>query len=157
ACRAVGAARGITVASPRLDQAADPLRLIARASGFRTRRIRLGAGWGSEGGEPMLGRLADDGRPVGPIPRGAGRDMLVDPARDVRVPVDGELARALQPTAVVFYRTLPPGPVTLCGLVRFALPSIRGELWTLAGMGLICGLLGLVAPIVTAVAIDDAI
>ena len=37
------------------------------------------------------------------------------------------------------------------------MPLIRRELWTLAVMGLICGLLGLVVPIVTAIAIDDAI
>src|SRR5206468_4323647 len=86
-----------------------------------------------------------------------GRYVLVDPARNTRTPVDCELARTLQPTAVVFYATLSSECATLSGLVRFALPLIRRELWTLALMDLICGLLGLAVPFVTAIAIDDAI
>jgi NHLM bacteriocin system ABC transporter peptidase/ATP-binding protein/NHLM bacteriocin system ABC transporter ATP-binding protein len=157
ACRAVGAAQGIEVASPRLDGVMDPLRAIARASGFRTRRIKLTARWWSQDGTPMLGRRADDRRPVALIPDSLRRYVLVDPVRNTRVRVTGELARTLQPIAVVFYRTLSSDRSSLGGFVRFALPLIRGELWTLAVMGLICGLLGLVVPIVTAVAIDEAI
>ena len=63
----------------------------------------------------------------------------------------------LQQSAVVFYRTLSSQRPTLGGFVRFALPLIRGELWMLALMGLICGLLGLVVPMVIANTIDDAI
>ncbi len=83
--------------------------------------------------------------------------MLVDPARNTRVPVDSELARTLQPTAVVFYPTISSERATLGGLVRFALPLIRGELWTVAVMGFCCGLLGLAVPIVIEITIDDAI
>ena len=43
----------------------------------------------------MLGRRADDGRPVALIPGSAGRYVLVDPADDTRIPVDGKLARTL--------------------------------------------------------------
>ncbi len=157
ACRAVGAAQGIEVASPRLEGADDPLRLIARASGFRTRRVKLPARWWTRDGAPMLARCALDGRPVALIPDAFGRYALSDPGRNTRTPVDRELARALQPMAVVFYRTLPAGRSTVGGLARFALPLVRRELWTLALMGLICGLLGLAVPIVTAIAIDDAI
>ena len=157
ACRSVGAAQGIEVASPRLDGVDDPLRLIARASGFRTRRVKLPARWWTRDGTPMLGRRAEDGRPVALIPDAFGQCTLFDPARNTRTPVDRELARTLQPMAVVFYRTLPAGRSTLGGLVRFALPLVRRELWTLGFMGLICGLLGLAVPIVTAIALDDAI
>ena len=80
ACRAVGAAQGIEVTSPRLDGVDDPLRLIARASGFRTRRVKLPASWWSQEGTPMLGRRADDGRPVALIPDPRRRYLLVDPA-----------------------------------------------------------------------------
>jgi NHLM bacteriocin system ABC transporter peptidase/ATP-binding protein/NHLM bacteriocin system ABC transporter ATP-binding protein len=157
ACRAVGAAQGIEVAFPRLDGVDDPLRLIARASGFRTRRVKLAMRWWSQDGPPMLGRSALDSRPVALIKGAFNRYVLFDPARSTRTPVDRDLARTLQPSAMVFYRTLPAGRATLGGLVRFALPLVRGELWTLALMGLICGLLGLAVPIVTAIAIDDAI
>ena len=68
ACRAVGKAQGIEVKSPRLDGEMDPLSAIARVSGFRTRRVKLTAGWWSERGVAMLGRRADDGRPVALVP-----------------------------------------------------------------------------------------
>jgi NHLM bacteriocin system ABC transporter ATP-binding protein len=157
ACRAVAAAQGIEVESPRLDGVDDPLRMIARASGFRTRRVKLPARWWLEGGTPMLGRRADDSRPVALLKGAFGRYVVFDPARNTRTPVNRELARTLQPNAIVFYQTFPYGLSTLGGLVRFALPLIRGELWTVAWMGMICGLLGLAVPIVTAIAIDDAI
>ena len=105
----------------------------------------------------MLGRRADDGRPVALIPDSLGRYLLVDPVRNAREPIDAVVARGLQPGAIVFYRTLPANQSTLGGLLRFALPSVRRELWTLGLMGLICGLLGLVVPVVTAITIDDAI
>ena len=157
ACGSVGAAQGIEVASPRLEGSTDPLRTIARASGFRTRRVKLTGQWWAREGAPMLGYRAKDGGPVALVPDSSHRFFLVDPADNTRVPVDGELARTLQHSAVVFYRTLSAQRPTLGGFVRFALPLIRGELWTLAFMGLICGLLGLMAPIVIANTIDDAI
>ncbi len=157
ACALVGADQGIEATSPRLDDVTDPLRTIARASGFRTRRVKLTGEWWSREGVPMLGRRADDGRPVALISDASRGYVLVDPAASTRAPVDAKLARSLQSTAVVFYPTLSSELATLGGFVRFTLPRIRSELWTLVVMGLICGLLGLVTPIVIAIAIDDAI
>ncbi len=157
ACALVGTAQGIDVASPRLDDVTDPLRTIARASGFRTRRVKLTGRWWSREGVPMLGRRADNGRPVALISESSRGYLIADPKDNTRVPVDGERARSLQSTAVVFYPTLSSQGPTLRGFVRFALPFVRREVWTLVMMGLICGLLGLVVPIAIAVAIDDAI
>ena len=105
----------------------------------------------------MLGRRAADGRPVALLPGSAGRYVLVDPADHTRIAVDSQRAGLLEPTAVVFYRTFSSDRPTLSGFVRFALPSIQRELWTLVVMGVVGGLLGLVVPIVTAITIDDAI
>ena len=122
ACRAVGAEQGIAITSPRLDEADDPLRLIARASGFRTRRVKLSARWWSEDGGAMLGRLAEDGRPIALIPESGRGYKLVDPARNAPVLVTEAVARSLQPTSVVFYRTLPADRPTFGRLVRLRLP-----------------------------------
>ena len=81
ACRTVGAAQGIEVTSPRLDGHDDPLRAIARASGFRTRRVKLTASWWSEAAGPRCSAAAPvDGRPVALIPDSSRRYLLVDPA-----------------------------------------------------------------------------
>ena len=73
ACRAVGAAQGIEVKSLQLEGADDPLRLIARASRFRTRRVKLAPRWWMAEGAPMLGRRADGG------PAGCLGSRLVPP------------------------------------------------------------------------------
>src|SRR5262249_1764606 len=70
ACRAVGEALGLEVKAPPIDLEAtdDPLWFIARASGFRTRRVALGPNWWASDGGPLLGSLADGGRPVALVP-----------------------------------------------------------------------------------------
>ena len=55
----------------------------------------------------MLGRLAEDGRPVALIPDASRGYVLVDPARGAGSPVDGGGRPTLQPTAVV---VLPDPP-----------------------------------------------
>jgi NHLM bacteriocin system ABC transporter peptidase/ATP-binding protein/NHLM bacteriocin system ABC transporter ATP-binding protein len=157
ACRAVGNAQGITIASPQLDGSDDPVRMIARASGFRTRRVKLSAGWWSQEGSPMLGRLAEGGRPVALLPESRQGYGLVDPTRKGKVRVTDAVARTLEPNGVVLYRTLPAARPTFVGLARLALPLVRGELWALFTIGLIGGLLGLVVPFAIAAAIDDVI
>ncbi len=157
ACREVCKAQRITISSPRLDAAADPLRAIARASGFRTRRVKLTVRWWAEYHAPMLGRRADDGRPVALVADSAGSFVLIDPARNTRVSVDRAVARALEPNAVVFYPTLRSARPTLAGHARVVLPLINRELRAIAATGAVCGLLGLVLPLVTAIAIDQAI
>ncbi|MGP0069615.1 MAG: NHLP family bacteriocin export ABC transporter peptidase/permease/ATPase subunit [Isosphaeraceae bacterium] len=157
ACRAVGDVLGIAVASPRLEGADDPLRMIARASGFRTRRVKVSGRWWTKDGGPMLGRLADDGRPVALIPESRRGYVLVDPTRGSRVRVTEAVARTLQSSGVVFYRTLPTDRPSFIGLARLAIPLVKDELWALVMIGLIGGTLGLVVPFAIAAAIDDVI
>jgi NHLM bacteriocin system ABC transporter peptidase/ATP-binding protein/NHLM bacteriocin system ABC transporter ATP-binding protein len=157
ACREVGAASGIAVVSTELDGSGDPLTLIARRSGFRTRRVRLGLEWWSRDAGPMLGSFRDDGRPVALIPSKRWGYRLVDPSRGVRRPLTPALAARLAPNATLFHRTLPGRPLSLGDLFRFSVPTLCPELKTLLLTGLLGGLLGLVVPWAVGQAIDDAI
>lgn len=157
ACRLVGAAQGITVKAPGVADADDPLRIIARASAFRTRRVRLAVDWWKNNGGPLLGFMAADGAPVALLQAGNGKYTLVDPGRKQTVPVTAEVAATLSPAGVMFYRTLPAGRLTARDLIRFSLPVIRKDLGTLLAMGLFAGLLGLVAPYIVGMVIDDVI
>ena len=157
ACRVVGAACGIDVQPPPLDAGADALRLIARASGFQTRRVRLDDAWWTSDGGPLLAYLKDRGRPVALLPlRGTGY-LLVDPPGGLRTAVTPELARSLAPTAVMFYRGLPGEPQGAAGLLRFGLPAVGREVRTILVLGVVAGLLGLLVPVATSLVIDDAI
>ena len=159
ACRAVGAAMNLDVSASPIDQEhpVDVLRTIARASGFRTRRIKLEGDWWRSDGGPFLAYLVDDSRPVALIPTPGGGYEVVDPSKGSRLRVSAEVARRLQPAGVMFYRTLPGNRPRAADLFRFCLPTIRGELKTLLIAGMISGLLGMIVPAVTAILIDDAI
>jgi NHLM bacteriocin system ABC transporter ATP-binding protein len=73
------------------------------------------------------------------------------------VPVTEEVARGLATSALVFYRALSPESRRASDLLRFVAPVVRGEFRTLLAAGVVAGLLGLIVPAVTAVAVDDAI
>src|SRR5207245_4902236 len=99
---------------------------------------------------PRRGRTA--GRAGASSPRAY---TLFDPALGFRAPVTEEMARRVAPSAMMFYRALPGARQTAGDLFRFSLSVVRGELRTILIMGAISGLLGLVAPTVMGVVIDD--
>ena len=105
ACRAVGVAAGIEIKEPPYDAEGQPLRLIARASGFWTRRVRLDRGWWTSDGGPLLGSLLDSGRPVALIPSSRSSYLLVDPTATADpVVVTAEVAKQLGPKRRCFTR-----------------------------------------------------
>ena len=156
-CRVVGRSMNLEVMSPPRGEAGESLRQIARVSGFRTRRIRLEDDWWNATPTPLLGFLLENSRPVALLPATGSGYVLEDRARGTKVRVTEKVARTLQPTAVMLYRTISEQRPGGRELVRFCLPSIRGELRTLLLMGLLSSLLGVIAPIVTATVIDEVI
>ncbi len=63
-CRLVGEACGAEVHAPPFGATGDPLRLIARASGLRTRRVRLTEDWWTADAGPLLAFRRIDNQPV---------------------------------------------------------------------------------------------
>jgi NHLM bacteriocin system ABC transporter peptidase/ATP-binding protein/NHLM bacteriocin system ABC transporter ATP-binding protein len=172
ACRTVGQALGIEVRSPeppgarRTGPSIDPLGDLARASGFHVRAVTLFEGWWRrKGGEPLLARLSDDGQaPVALVPP-RNRTFRPGPAYELidslgrRRPVDIELARRIDTTAWVFYRTLPDRPIGFSDLLRFSL-SLRDlfrELWMVLAMALAGAIFGLSIPIASGILVDQVI
>lgn len=157
ACRAIGHALGIEVRSPSASGAHSDLRSIARASGFRTRRVRLSLDWWKSDSGPLLGFLAEGERPVALLRSPRGTYTVVDPSRGSSSELTPEVACSLSPNAVMFYRALSGARISARDLIRLGLAATRVELKTLALAGLVGGLLGLVVPWVVGVAIDDVI
>ena len=157
ACRVVAAALGVEIVAAADGSAGEPLRRIARASGLRTRRVRPGPEWWTADGGPLLGYRAADARPVALVPAPGPAYLLIDPLLGLRVTVTEEVARSLAATAVTFTRALPATRQTVGDLVRFAWPTVRREARAVVVLGVVTGLLGLIAPLVLAVAIDDVI
>jgi NHLM bacteriocin system ABC transporter peptidase/ATP-binding protein len=156
ACRVVGKAQGITVKRPPMAGPSD-LRFLARTSGFRTRRVQLTMEWWKSDSGHLLGFLADGGHPVALLRSPRGEYRIVEPFEGRSRKVTPEVAQTLSPGAVMFYRCLTGARLSARDLVRTGLAAVHVELKTLITMGLAGGLIGLVAPWIVGVAIDDVI
>jgi len=129
---------------------AERIEAAARAGGLRSCDARLSGTWWEEDCGPLLGRMADDGRPVALLQRRAGVFELVDPAAGTAVPIDAAVAATLSPEATVFYRPLPDGALTGGHVARYILAgAVRGDVVRLCLYALAAGVLSLATPLAT--------
>lgn len=144
-CAAVGAAAGLTLTPPSRRPDAppprDPLGEILAATGTRSRRITLPAGWWHHEAGPFLGWRADSADPVALLPRPGGGYDVWDPTTGLRRPVDAASAREVQSGAVMFYRSFPAKALRLRSLLAFGLrhsgPDAGHMALFLGGIGLV--------------------
>ncbi|AZS37516.1 Alpha-hemolysin translocation ATP-binding protein HlyB [Microbacterium lemovicicum] len=127
----------------------DRITLLARSARVRTRRVRLADGWWRQDSGPMVGYLSEGHQPVALVPRGATRYELIDPQTRSRTTVTADLAAAVEADAVVVYRPLPEGPLTIPALLRSALLHTRSDVLWLVGFSIASALVALTVPIVT--------
>jgi len=161
ACQAVGWAMDLEVRRP-ADRASDregvaAVAEIARASRLRTRRTLLRGGWQRRDSGPLVAWLGEAREAVALLPAGRRGYVLLDPRSGARRHVDEALAQAISPEAMAFYRPLPDGDLPMGKLVRWLGPQVRSDLGRvlLAAAGL--ALVGLTAPLITALLVDGAI
>ena len=160
ACRTVAAASGITIVDPERPLPPDPrnaLRIIAKASQMRFRRVALQRRWWRLEAGAMLATLKSDGTPVALVPtRGHGYE-IIDHARGERTEVDARVAEQLRPEAYAFYPSWPAVPLTRKHILALGLRGTRWDLVRIALFGLASALLALVTPIATAKLFNDII
>ena len=130
-------------------QGADRITSLARSVRVRTRRVRLTDGWWKQDSGPMVGYLADGHHPVALVPRGATRYDLIDARRPARMRVTAEVAATVETDAVVVYRPLPDGALTIGALLRSALLHTRSDVLWLVAFAIVSALVALAVPIVT--------
>jgi len=151
-CRKVAVAAGITISAPAAPAAADdrtdPVERIALSSGFRTRAVGLGERWWREDVGPLVGRRVDGAAPVALLWR-RGRYEAVESGSGKRTAVTSANAQEFGRDAVMFYRPLPPPPVSAWQLLRFGLRGTRADLRDLIAGGLVAVGLGALVPIAT--------
>ncbi|QGZ51946.1 NHLP bacteriocin export ABC transporter permease/ATPase subunit [Streptomyces sp. QHH-9511] len=153
ACRLVAEEARISLSTP-TEAAADaermdPVERIALASRIRTRVIGLGGRWWREDSGPLVGRREKDGAPVALLWRRGGY-VAVDPATGGRERIgDADEAAAFERQAVMLYRPLPDGRLSLLSLMRFSVRGTRRELRGIVLGGLVAVALGSLVPITT--------
>jgi len=161
ACRLVGDFQGMTIRDhPESNRQASfdaRVAAIAKASRFRSRQVALRDAWWRQDQGPILGRWDKGGDPVAILPTSPRSYEVVDPRRNSRTPVTDEVATRLNVFGTVFYRPFPDGPLTALDLMKFGARGLRGDLMTLAMMGVAMGLLGTMTPYFTGRLFDSAI
>ncbi len=152
ACQLLGRVAGMPITKPpdwSRGLSSDPVRAIARASGVRVRAVTLDDFWWRRGLEPMVAFSEPDGDPVVLVAQESGSFHVVDPFTGSRALVTAQYAQQLRPTAYVFYRPMPPGSVTVRGLLGFGLQGSGRDLARLLLFSLVAGLLSLALPVAT--------
>ena len=161
AAGAVGKAMGITIHPPtpskHLKQLKDPIEELARASGFRLRRVTLRDYWWKFDCGPLLAYTKEENQPVALLPTRRGNYELFDPVLKTRTPVNSNQAELLNSVAYTFYRSLPDKSLKALDLLQFALQGRRRESIALLWTGTVVTLLGMIVPQATAIVIDFAI
>lgn len=161
ACQSLARALGVKIKQGPQLPASAPLERqldhILEPSEVRHRQIRLEGDWYKRDCGPVLGFLKAEQRPVALIPHGARKYKLVDPVRRTSRLIDHKVAATLQVTGYVFYRPLPGGPVSLGGILGFAMRGRYGELVLIGFLGFLAALLSLVVPLATELIINQII
>ncbi len=161
ACQFIGEDLGIRILRP--GSAVSPgdmdeaLRRIARASGFRTREVKLKGTWWKGDHGPLLGRLAESGLPVALLPDRTGGYVIRDPSAGTKVRVDTSASQTLDSRAVSFYRPFQEGQLTPWSLFLFGLSGCRKDLRVILLLAIGSGLLATIIPVATGVLYDSVI
>lgn len=151
AARLVVESQGLTLQSPaqseNLHRLQEPLQAVARASGVRIRRIKLGNRWWRGDYGPLLGFTGEQ-EPVALLPLGGDCYRCINPATGERLLVTAALAGSLDTTAYTFFR---PFARQLNGLavLRFALTGRRNDLFLIGLMLLLVTGVDMLIPIFT--------
>ena len=155
----VARAQGITLHPPAaeiLNQVQDPIQAIARTSQIQVRRVKLAENWWQNASEPMLAFCRADQQPVALLPTAQGY-LAFNPINRTHTPVTRAQASELLNSAYVFYRPLASALPHGLGFFRFGIQGHESELLKVLGLGAIGTLLGMVAPQLTAVLVNDVI
>ncbi len=154
ACQYIATEMDITVKIPHggaeaLAKSKDPLGLISRVSGFRTRMVKLeGAWWKNEHGH-LLAFLGKENEPCAIIPNGKGGYALINPRGKTVALVDKEVASSIGSHAFMFYSPLPSETMRPKDMLVMGLKGRGKDGWIILAIVLLTGILSMATPIVT--------
>ncbi|NEO41210.1 MAG: NHLP bacteriocin export ABC transporter permease/ATPase subunit [Moorea sp. SIOASIH] len=154
---AIGKALGITIRPPAKSENANTLDAIARASGFRTRRVTLTANWWKTDSGPLLAFTKEENQPVALLPVKATKYEILDPVELTRTPLNRHTATTIAPIAYTFYRPLPDQEITVWDILQFTIRGRTPDLIKILGVGVVATLFGMLTPQITGILIDSAI
>ena len=143
----VSAAEGDAVRGP-----VEAVEALARRSGIRTRWITLAPGWWRRDGPSFVGFTTGDdapGRPLAVISDHRGACRAVDPETGASFVVNARAASGIATRGLAFYAPLPERVESAAAALRFAMHRRRADVRTVVAVGVLGGIVALLAPILT--------
>lgn len=159
-CEALGHEHG---EFPRPRAEADPasaLRVLVRQARLRQRPVALKGRWWTGSYGPLVGfRLSEDceAQAVALLPGREGGYVLVEPGSEARLALTEGEAQAIAPIAHQIYRPLPTASVSFLQLWVFGKTGVGADIFTIAGIGMLLGMVGVVPPLAAGQVYDRVI
>lgn len=164
ACELIGRVMGTQFVAPPPAQPGrqtrDPVAAIAEASRVRHRHVALRSDWWRHDNGPLLAFMEADGRPLALLPSrsgGAIRYDCYDTQQRQQQALTPALAAQLKPMAYSFLAPLPGVKLTPRLIWQFASHGLQRDTQVILLCGLMAGVLGLLAPILSAQLFDEVI
>ena len=153
ACRLVARHQGgkITLPAPGWEALApdEQLQAFAHSSGLRIRPVALKDEWHKHDCGALLTFDSQDGRPQAIIPKGSSSYSLHDPAKRSTKDLGPEDVEQMRDWAYSFHLALPERALGAWDMIRFGVRNCSADLWTILGMGIVGGIMGLIPPVAT--------
>jgi NHLM bacteriocin system ABC transporter ATP-binding protein len=154
--RATGISLSSSVQSSENYRIENPVRVLARASQFKIRRVTLKANWWQKEHSALLGYIAQGKLPVALLPSKKGY-VLFNPLTQNRTLIDRSQAATLATEAYQFYRPLPNIISHPWEIFQFAIKGLEKNIGGIFLVGIIGTLLGMIVPQATGLLVDRAI
>ena len=156
ACQVIGKVGGIEIKAPThgsQEVSRGRLETIARASGFRIRRVALRGEWWRRDGGPLLAVTStkedETLLPIALLPGARRGYHAIDPETGRAVSVDADAASRLSPFAHVFYRPFGDHALNAWKIFAFGADGCRRDFFMIVVMGIAGGIMGVLTPILT--------
>jgi len=160
-CRLIGSPLGLEFKAPQKsaknEMQIDMLGSIARASNIKRREVILKDDWWKKDNGPILAFMEKDDSPVALIPNKSKGYTLHNVGARESIAVVRDIAEQIRPKAYMFYRPLGNKKLNLKDIMKFGALGCGRDVFTVAAMGVIGGLLGLVTPLATGMLFDTVI
>lgn len=135
----------------------DRLSYMCRPSGTMVRDIRLEGKWYKQNFGPMLGKLKN-GEIVAVLPYGMTGYAYFDYNSGCRIRVNKKVAKEFEDTAILCYRSLPPGKLSLSDFFSFLIHSFDMSDYALVFiMAFLVTLVGMLPTIANRIVFDEVI
>jgi ATP-binding cassette subfamily C protein len=129
---------------------------MAQAAGIRVREVRLQGKWWIHCCDPLLCFMETEDRPLALLPR-VGGFQCYDPSEGSTKRLTSEIAAKIAGDAWIVYRNFPLESLGVSMLLKFAVQGNSAEILTIAGMGLLAGLVAIAIPVATGFVFDRLI